>query len=149
MKNAPMISRILFGSMISIMINNSSFAATDTEPLVLREIMQNLGKNMQVIADSIAREDWQQVEQAANDVANHPKPPLFEKTRILTFIGRDIGKFKNFDIKTHDLAQELSQLAKNKDGKAIIKSFSDLQNSCLNCHQIFRQDFIKHFYPQK
>lgn len=149
MKKLPMISRILFSSLISIAISNPTFAATDAEPLALRQIMQDLGKNIQAIADAISHEDWTQVAQAASAIADHPKPPLLEKTRILTFVGRDIGQFKEYDTKTHDAAQALSQLATNKDGKAIIDSFNSLQNTCLTCHQTFRQSFVNHFYSQK
>lgn len=35
--------------------------ATRVEPLALRKIMQELGRNMQAITDAISREEWVQV----------------------------------------------------------------------------------------
>ncbi len=59
--------------------------------------MQDLGKNMQAITDGISREDWELVEKAASQVADHPRPPFGEKVRILGFVGTNVSKFKGYD----------------------------------------------------
>ena len=119
------------------------------EPLALRKIMYNLGKNMQSITDGISREDWKLVENAALQVAEHPKPPLVEKMRILNFVGTDIRLFKEHDSKTHNAAMVLGSAAAEQNGYKVISAFSTLQNSCLTCHQYFRQPFQEHFYQQQ
>lgn len=53
--------------------------ATQVEPLALRKIMQELGRNMQAITGAISQEEWVQVVQLAPKVAAHPEPPLTEK----------------------------------------------------------------------
>ncbi|MHB1236836.1 MAG: cytochrome c [Gallionella sp.] len=118
------------------------------KPLALRKIMQDMGKNMQVITDGISREDWGLVAKVAPLIADHPQPPLVEKMRILSFAGADAGKFKSHDEKTHQAARVLQQAAVRSDGQAVISSFAMLQNNCLACHQSFRKPFLEHFYGQ-
>ena len=57
--------------------------ATQIEPLALRKIMQELGRNMQAITGAISQEEWVQVVQLAPKVAAHPEPPLTEKCASL------------------------------------------------------------------
>ena len=78
--------------------------ATQVEPLALRKIMQELGRNMQAITGAISQEEWVQIVQLAPKVAAHPEPPLTEKMRILAYLGADATKFRNFDAQTHEAA---------------------------------------------
>lgn len=119
-----------------------------SEHLVLRKIMQDMSKNMQVITDAISREDWKLIEKTAPLIADHPQPPLSEKVRIMAFAGTNMGAFKSFDGKTHKAASVLGETATQEDGVAVIKDFATLQNTCLMCHQSFRKPFQKHFYVQ-
>lgn len=116
------------------------------EPLALQKVMKDLGINMQVIADGISRGDWDLVEKTASLVADHPRPPLSEKMRIISFVGTDMGKFKAFDGETQDQAQAVARAAKVKDGSGVILAFQKLQTSCYNCHSEFRKPFVEHFY---
>lgn len=118
------------------------------EPLVLRKIMQDLGKNMQAITDGISREDWALVENIASRVADHPQPHLFEKIRILSYVGSNATTFKDYDAKTNEAAEALGAAATAADGTAVIAAFATLQTTCLGCHQHFRQAFVQHFYEQ-
>ena len=125
---------------------SQAFAETTPEPLALQKIMKDMGKNMQVIADGISREDWKLIEKTAPLIADHPQPPVGEKVKILAFVGTDVSKFKGYDGKTHAAAQILGESAAREDGYAIISDFATLQNTCLMCHQIFRKNFQEHFY---
>ncbi len=117
-------------------------------PMELRRIMQELGKDMQVVTDGIAREDWERVAKTAPKIADHRQPPFAEKMRILAFAGSNAGRFKRFDEQTHQAATALEQAARRGDGQVAIASFATLQNSCLACHQEFRKPFVEHFYGQ-
>ena len=119
---------------------------SETQPLALRTIMKDLGRNMQVVTDAISREDWQRVEITAPVIAKHPQPPRSEKMRILAFIGTDMARFKRHDEQTHDAAQALGRAAKDKDGTAVIAAFHQLQTTCYDCHRRFRQPFVERFY---
>lgn len=119
---------------------------TQTEPLALRRIMQELDRNMQAITSAIALEDWVWVAQIASKIATHPEPPLIEKMRIFAYLGTDAVKFRNFDTQTHEAALAMKQAATSSDGKVVIQSFARVQESCMSCHQAFRKPFVEHFH---
>lgn len=120
-----------------------------SEPMAMRKVMRELGKGMQAVTDGISREDWQLVVETAPRIAEHPRPPLEERVRVLAFVGGNAERFKELDEQTHQAAKTLEQAAKRGDGQAVIASFAALQNSCLACHQNFRKPFVEHFYGQR
>lgn len=144
--------------LLSVMIGLGSFSAhlsaaetadegkSDSEPMALRLIMQDLELNMQRIASAIIREDLATVAKLAPLVADHEQPPMTEKMRILSFMGSDAGAFKSLDGVTHDTAMMLKEVAENDDSDAVIKTYADLLQSCVACHQKFKQPFVDHFY---
>lgn len=135
-----------------LMINPLVMAEADIDPLAppaLRGIMLGLDKNMQMITHGISLQDWQLVEKTALAVADHPRPPMSERMRIKHFFGPDMASFKSHDIKTHNSAIALSEVAAKKDADAVITEFAKLQAACLACHQDFRGPFRKHFYRSK
>jgi cytochrome c556 len=120
--------------------------ASDEEPLELRKIMRELGKNMQATTDAISREDWARVAAIAPSIAEHPQPPTGEKVRILAFVGSNVPRFRAFDGQTHKAAHRMAEAASRKDGAGVIAAFADVQTGCLGCHQAFRKNFVEHFY---
>jgi cytochrome c556 len=135
---------IVAASLISIALAASHVQAA--EPLEFQKVMRELGKNMQIITDGISHEDWELVAKAAPMIAEHPQPPLAEKTRIVSFMGAEMPKFKSFDMQTHEAAHDLIHAAHEKDGQKVIEAFHKVQSSCLSCHQAFRAKFVEHFY---
>jgi cytochrome c556 len=121
-------------------------SAHAAEPLELQRVMKELGKHMQTVTDGISREDWDTVARTAPLIAEHPQPPLTEKMRIMAFMGSDMSRFKAFDGKTHEAAEEMAKSAREKNGQKVIDSFHKLQSACLSCHQTFRAPFVAHFY---
>ncbi len=63
--------------------------ATQVEPLALRKIMQELGRNMQAITGAISQEEWVQVVQARPKSCCTPQVTAYEKMRILAYLGAD------------------------------------------------------------
>ncbi|MDP1901028.1 MAG: cytochrome C [Rubrivivax sp.] len=120
--------------------------AQAAKPLALRNIMRELGGNMQVITDGISRGDWALVEQAAGRVADHPQSPVSERLRIMSFVGTNAGKFKAYDGETHSAAEAVAKGARARDGETTILAFQKLQTGCFNCHREFRKPFVEHFY---
>lgn len=137
---------IVVASLIGIGIAIATPLAQAAEPLELQKVMKELGKNMQVVTDGISREDWTLVESASHLIAAHPQPSLTEKSRIVGFMGANMGKFKAFDEQTHEASHDMAAAAQEKDGTKVILAFQKLQSSCLSCHQAFRPAFIEHFY---
>lgn len=107
---------ILAVSITSNGLHASEVENSKEEPLVLRQIMIALGKDMQTVTDAISREDWVRVAETASIIADHPQPPFTEKVRILAFVGSDAGRFKQFDKQTHQAATIMEQAAKRGDG---------------------------------
>ncbi|MEW6705406.1 MAG: cytochrome c [Pseudomonadota bacterium] len=119
------------------------------EPLALRQIMQDLGRNMQLVTGGISREDWALVAKTALLIADHAQPPMSEKARILSYMGGNASSFRAHDARTQDAAQALAQAATRADGQGVVAAFATLQSSCLACHQVFRKPFVEHFYGQR
>ena len=135
---------IVAASLISLALAASHVQAA--EPLEFQKVMKELGKNMQIITDGISREDWELVAKTAPMIAEHPQPPLAEKTRIISFMGAEMSRFKSFDMQTHEAAHDLLHAAHEQDGQKVIEAFQKVQSSCLGCHQAFRSKFKEHFY---
>lgn len=112
---------------------------------VLRTIMRDMGQNMQVIADAVAREDWTLVARTAPLLAARPQPSMAEKIRLVGFLGPDAGAFRGYDKSTRQAAQELERAASRGDGEAAAAAFATLERSCLACHRDFRQSFVDTF----
>lgn len=140
MKKKLIVAALLAG------ITLSAFQVQASEPLELKKVMQELGRNMQIITDGISRENWKLVAETAPVIAEHPQPPLAEKARIISFMGAEMSRFKAFDMQTHEAAHELMHAAYEQNGQRVIDAFQKVQSSCLNCHQAFRTSFVKHFY---
>ncbi len=119
------------------------------KPLALRKIMQDMGREMELIAGAISREEWTQVEKSAMRIADHPRPPMAERSRIIGFLGKKMAQFKGHDTKTHDTARHLAEAAAHGDGPAVISTFAALQRSCLECHRHFRDSIQEHFYGKR
>lgn len=139
---ASMVGALLTGLATTAQANDIALPA----PLALRKIMQDLEKNMHLMADGIAREDWPLVERIAPRIANHPQPPFIEKMRIMGFVGTHIGKYKAYDSSIDEHAQAVGKAAKSRDSHGAMLMLQKLQTSCDNCHNEFQKPFVAHFY---
>lgn len=119
------------------------------EPMSLRTVMEKLGHDMEAVTGAISKEDWALITELAPKIANHAEPPMSEKVQILTWLGSDAGKFRSFDMQVQAAATEMGEAAKQADGQRVIEAFSKTQQSCLACHQNFRQPFVKRFYGER
>jgi cytochrome c556 len=117
--------------------------------VVLHEIMEDLGRNMQAITDGISREEWSLVEKNTAQIVDQPQPPLNEKVRLLGFMGTQMWKFKAYEGEKVDAALALGKAAKAKDGPRVILAFKKLQTSCYNCHSEFRKPLVEYFSGSK
>jgi len=138
-------------AIISLTSAATLYAETEEtiKPLVLQGVMQQLGRDMQAVTGAIATEDWSTVAELSPQIARHAQPPMMEKLRILSWLGSDAGKFREFDGEVHDAATAMEEAAMRGEGQAVISAFSEVQLSCLGCHQNFREPFIKHFYERR
>lgn len=136
----------------ALLIPASILHAQAQEParsMVLRSVMQQLGRDIQAVTGAISSEDWALVVDLAPKIASHAEPPVGEKMRILTWLGADAGKFRGFDGQLHDAAIAMGKVASRGDGQEVIAAFGKVQQRCLACHQEFRQPFQEHFYGKR
>lgn len=124
-------------------------SAEAAKPMALRSVMERLGRDMQAVTGAISKEEWTLVAELAPKIAKHAEPPLGEKMRILGWLGTDAGNFRGFDGQAQDAASAMGDAAKRGDGQAVIAAFSKTQQSCLACHQGFRQSFVERFYGSR
>ena len=104
---------------VALLASAATFCAQAAEPatpMVLRSVMDQLGRDMQAV------------------------------TGAITWLGTDAGKFRGFDGEVHDAAIAMGEAATRGDGQAVIAAFAKLQQGCLACHQTFRKPFTEHFY---
>lgn len=152
-KHARTAKRIALGAIgtLTAMIGAMTWAddSTATPPLVLRKIMQDMDKNMHIMANAISQKDWLLVERIAPLIADHRQPPLIEKMRIMGFVGSSIGKYKAYDGSIYKHAQAVGKAAKSNDVQGTELMFRTLQASCDSCHNEFQKSFVAHFYGKK
>jgi len=123
--------------------------ALAAEETVLQTVMKGHAKNMQMIADGIAHENYEQVEKAARVVIDPPHPPstLTEKYRLVRFLGGKLDRFRALDEAAKQRAAALASTARSQNGETTIAAFQQLQMSCLACHNEFRKPFKGYFNP--
>ena len=134
---------------VTLVLSLLTLTAQAAEPLGLQGVMKDLGRHMQAITGAIACENWGLVAETAPLIAAHPQPSMTEKARIISFMGSNMGKFKAFDMQTHEAAHEMEHAAHEKNGEQVIAAFHKVQTSCLGCHQAFRKPFVEHFYGKQ
>lgn len=125
----------LAGAMV--LVTGIAWGAAAAEPS-LRGIMQELGVQMGRLAQALVADDLQAAEAAAAAIAEHPRPALGERVRILSSLGDDAGAFRAADAAVHDAAVAVGEAAKAGDRAALANRFHALTDACLACHTQFR-----------
>ena len=152
-KHARTAKSIAMGAIGTLMAMSSAMTwaddSTATQPLALRKIMQNMDKNMHIMADAISQKDWPLVERIAPLIADHRQPPFFEKMRIMGFVGTSVSKYKAYDGSVVEQAQAIGKAARSNDVQGADLIFRTLQASCDSCHSEFQKPFVAHFYGKK
>lgn len=145
----PSLLSILFSVLILFTPNLKAQTVQVEAPMDLRTIMEKLGHDMEAVTRAIFTEDWPLIAELAHEIAHHAEPQMAEKVEILTWLGPDAGKFRRFDMQVQEAATEMGEAAKQADGQRVIEAFAKTQQSCLACHQSFRQPFIKRFHETR
>jgi hypothetical protein len=108
----------------------------------LKGVMQDLSLNLNLVHDGIMTENYGAIEVAARKIANHPKPTNMGS--IMGIVGvSNLPSFKAHDTEVHDLAMAVSDAAKAKDLGKIVLNTNKLVNSCVRCHQGFRDKVVQ------
>jgi len=116
------------------------------EPLRLKTIMNDLAGEMETISRGVWLGDFKSIEAAAVKVADHEKPPMPERMKILGFLKGRAGGFKTADAKVHNNAMAMAEAAKREDMKGVLENFSIVIEGCVECHTDYRPVIVEHFY---
>lgn len=125
--------------LITVLVPVTAAAGEAESAAGLRFIMQDLGGKVRDIAEGISREDWHIVNRLALRIAEHPKPPMNERVKLLAHLGSEAKNFQRLDSAAHDSAMTLSAAAARSDGDAVIAAFGELQRACYSCHKLYRK----------
>ena len=102
--------------------------------LRLRGIMVELETSMEAIVRAISLDDLEAVESNARQIADHEKPPVEERLKILGFLKEDANGFKETDGIVHLSALKMAEAAARKDYEGIVDNYRDVLNGCVSCH---------------
>jgi len=115
------------------------------EPGTLKAVMQQLGRDYAALNQAILLEDFVAAENAAEHIANHEKPSMFQRMKIMGGLRSHMSDFKKADGKVHALAVAIEDAAKSKDLPLLIKRQSGMLSACMRCHSVYRKQVIEIF----
>ena len=109
------------------------------EALPLRPIMQQLGVAMTGFTQALWLEEYERMEEFAEDVAGHAHISDEEMQRIRAELGQEMEDFIAVDEAVHDAAVRLHAATEARDMDRILQQLSEVQTGCASCHTRFRE----------
>ena len=116
---------------------------TLTETAPLKQVMQQLIIDTNLLTKALILEDYQLIAQSANHIANHQKADIEIRKKLARAFGPEMSQFKGFDMQVHNAAVEIDSAAQKQDMKSILTNHSILIEGCQSCHNNFRERVIK------
>jgi len=111
----------------------------------LKQVMQQLGRDYSSLDRAILWENFEAAAEAANAIAYHDKPSMWQRMKIMGTLGTEMPDFKKEDDKVHALAIKIEEAAKAKDMPLLIQRQSQMLSACMGCHTTYRSRVIKAF----
>ena len=118
--------------------HNHEASQQSVTPQDLKTVMQGLLKDTHLLTTAMLTENFTVIELAASNIANHPKPPMQVRKKLMMAMGADMAKFKANDNIVHGAAVAMVESAQNKDIKAVGKNYQTMIGGCLSCHAEFK-----------
>lgn len=112
--------------------------AVTAEATTLKEIMQGLRDNLVEISDGLLTDDFEQVANGAEAIAEHPQIPAAQVQLVAAELGPEMPAFKQLDTLVHDLSLEIGVAARALDSDAAISGYQRLIEGCLACHRSYK-----------
>lgn len=113
------------------------------------ELMRELGDRMERISDGIWREDYAAIVEAAQYIADHPKPPMEQRRKIIGALGADAADFRAGDKRVHDGALSVIEAARAEQMPEVAARFGRLAEGCVACHSDFRSRLRPVLHPRE
>jgi len=105
----------------------------------LKQVMNGLLKDTQLLTEGIFLEDYKKIELAASNIADHPTPGKETMQKVMKNLGAEMPTFKGFDMKVHNTAVLIAKAANGNDMKAVVSNYHQLVDGCQSCHNQYKQ----------
>ena len=115
----------------------------------LKQVMQGLLLDTQQLTEAMLNEDFKLIAEKANKIANHPKPSMNIRKKVMKALASDMLKFKANDIVVHTAAVEIANSAKQKNITGVGENFNKMIGGCLSCHRLFKNKVSVILTPNK
>jgi cytochrome c556 len=125
-------------------LSSSSFAHNTVKSLPTAEegslklIMQELLKDTKQLTQAMLTEDFALMAETAGRIADHPKPSLATRKKLMKAMGAEMGKFKVHDNVVHGSAVTIVEKAQQKDLQAVSANFNKMISGCTSCHAAYK-----------
>ncbi|WP_114327357.1 cytochrome c [Candidatus Colwellia aromaticivorans] len=104
----------------------------------LKLVMRGLLKDTQQLTAAMLNEDFTLIAAKAKIIADHPKPSMATRKKIMKTLGADMAKFKANDDVVHNAAVEIVTNAEQKNINGVGENFKKMIGGCLSCHSTFK-----------
>lgn len=102
------------------------------------EVMRQLGEAYSQFAQALLSDDFVGMAKAAQAIAEHPRPPVQERRKMMALLGEGVADFKALDANVHKAAAALVQATGSREMSTILARYQELTEGCVACHQRFR-----------
>ncbi len=134
MKKSLMVGSFLMLSSMSTHIVANEIAPEGSLKLVMQELLDNT----QQLTGAMLKEDYVLMETLSKSIADHPKPSMATRMKLMKAMGADMMQFKKNDGVVHGAAVNMIKAAQEKDIKSVGENFQIMINGCLSCHAQFK-----------
>ena len=101
-------------------------------------VMQGLLADTQELTAAMLMEDFTRIEKIAKNIADHPKPSMETRMKLMKAMGAEMAKFKSNDAIVHDAAVNITKNAQQKNIEGIVDDFNTMIGGCVSCHSEFK-----------
>ena len=115
----------------------------------LKQVMQGLLLDTQQLTEAMLTEDFKVIAVKASKIANHPKPSIKVRKKVMKALATDMLKFKENDIVVHTAAVEIVNSAKQKNITGVGENFTKMIGGCVSCHRLFKNKVSAILTPTK
>jgi cytochrome c556 len=125
--------------LIANSVNIKAEKANTTEGS-LKSVMQDLLKETQQLTAAMLNEDFTLIADTAKNIAEHPKPSMATRKKIMKAMGPKMIKFKENDDVVHGAAVKIVTNAQQKNISGVSENYKKMIDGCLSCHSMFKSE---------
>ncbi|QKT03948.1 cytochrome c [Ectothiorhodospiraceae bacterium 2226] len=129
-------SGLVMASVLAGALWTASAAAAERPSF--QAVMQGLAADMQRLSQAIFMEDFPAMAEAAEAVADHPKPADQDRRRVMAAVGPDVERFRAYDHAVHEGAERIAEAARATDMDGVLRYHAQVMQGCVACHSTFR-----------